>query len=131
MAFAVGEDLGVGPFPQEDAKDFYYSGLVPQPIDSSDEGLPAFDKAEHLPYFPRHLLQALLLLRLHHLNTLHPDPLGWVPRDVLFECVLSWWFFGRRLSCNADSCRYRACRLYVYGGALPGSKSLRNIFRSP
>lgn len=89
MAFATGEDLDVELFLQEDAKDFYCSGLVPQLIDSSDGGPPDLDKVENLPCSPRYLLQAPLLPMLHHLNTQRPDPLGWVQQDVLFECVLS------------------------------------------
>lgn len=132
MAFVAGEDLGVGPFLPADAKDFCCSGSVPQPIDSFDRGPPALDKeAENLPCLPQYLLRALLLLRRPHPNIQHPDPHGWVLRDVLFGCVLSWWFFGRKLSCSAGFCKYRACHWYVYGDVWPDSKSLRNTFHNP
>lgn len=97
MAFLAGGDLGVGPFLQEDATNFFYIGSVPQLIDSSDRGPSIPDKeAENLLCSLRCLLQAPLRPRHHHPpNTRHPDRLELVLQDAPFECVLSWWFSGR------------------------------------
>lgn len=96
LAFAAGQDLDVGPFLQGDAKGFCCIGSVSQRIDSSDQRPPAPDEeAGDLLCSLRHLLRAHLHPRRHHPSTQHPDPPGWVLQDVLFECVLSWWFSGR------------------------------------
>ena len=93
---AIEEDLDVGQSLQEDATDFYCTDWVPQVIDFSDRDPPTLDKdVEVLPCSPRYLLQALRRRRRHHPNTRRRDPLEWVPRDVLFEYVWSWWSSGR------------------------------------
>ena len=97
LAFAAEEGSGVEQFLPGDATNFCRRCSVLQQIDVSGQGPPALDiDDENLPWSPLCLLPSLLLpLKRHRLSILHHDPPGWALWDVLFECVLSWWFSGR------------------------------------
>lgn len=122
--------MDVGPFPQGDAKDFDCIGSVPWPAYLSDQCPLALGRGEAvtLPCYLQYLLQAPPHRRRHHPSNRHPDPLGWVLRDVLSECVLSWWFSGRTYDVlanskneNGGSClRFLAALVSAYVGLVVG-----------